>query len=83
MAINLIVGRIEEGGGLVGIGGMDIFTFHDPDADAFHAAGVYVPCIFDSHLCVCRVEATGMLVIQPLFAADEYFPEGPITPPAP
>jgi len=80
MAIHFVVGRVKERCRLVGIGGMDIFTLHDPDADAFPPAGVYIPCIFDSHLCVGGMEAAGVFVIQPLLAADEYFPERPAAP---
>src|SRR5258708_8814698 len=78
MTIDFIVGRIEERGGFIRIRGVNVFTFHSPDTDALHAAGVYIPCIFDSYLRSCGMKAAGMLVIQPLLATDEYFPERPL-----
>src|SRR5258708_15725306 len=57
---------------------VDVFALHRPDTAPLHAAGVYIPCSFDSHLRICGMTAAGMLVIQPLLATDEYFPERPL-----
>jgi hypothetical protein len=57
---------------------MDMFTFYYPDTDSFHATGIYIPGIFDSHLRICGMQAARMLVIQPLFAPDEDLPKWPL-----
>jgi hypothetical protein len=56
---------------------MDVFTFHDPDADAFHATGIYIPGVFNRHGRIGGMEAAGVFMIEALFAADKYFPERP------
>ena len=77
MAINFIGGRFVQHVGLFGLGSMNILALHYPDADAFVATRIHITGIFDGHLGVGGVQAAGMFVVQPLFAADKYFPQRP------
>src|SRR5437868_14429996 len=78
MPVHLVISRLVKGGRIIGTGGMNIFAFHHPDAHPFHPAGIDIPGILDSHLCICRMQAARMFVIEALFAADKYFPQGPL-----
>ena len=57
---------------------MDMFGFHYPDAHAFHAAGVYIPCVFNRHLCVGGMKAAHVFVVESLFASDKDLPQRPV-----
>ena len=74
MPVSFIIRGIVQRGCFIGIAGMDVFAFHYPDAHAFHPAGIHIPCILYSHRCIGCVQTAHMFVIEPLFAADEYFP---------
>ena len=78
MPVNFVFGWFIEDAGIGGVGGMDVFAFHYPDADAFHAAGVDVACVFHGHLCVRGMKAANMFMVEALLAADEDLPEGPV-----
>lgn len=77
VAIYFVVGGVEKGFGVFG-GSMEVCRFDDPDADTFVAAGVNVAGVFDRHLCIRSVQAADVFVAEPLFGADEYFPERPV-----
>src|SRR6478672_8782468 len=64
--------------GIIRIASMNMFAFHYPDTNAFLAAGIYIPCIFDGHLCICGMQAACMFMIQSLFTANEHFPQWPV-----
>jgi hypothetical protein len=53
---------------------MNMLAFHHPDADPFLPACINVPGVFNCHLCVCGVEAAGVLVVKALLAPDKNFP---------
>ncbi len=77
MAVHLVVGGVKKRLGVFGRS-MDVSGFHDPDADAFVAATIYVAGVFKRHLCIGGVKATDVFVAKSLFGADEYFPEWPV-----
>jgi len=78
MAVCFVICRVEEFAGLSWIRCMDIIAFHHPDADAFIATRIYITGIFNRHLRICCIEASRMLMIEPLSGADEYFPDWPV-----
>jgi hypothetical protein len=74
MAINFIIGGFVEAVGFVGVGSMNVFTFHYPDADAFLPAGIHIPCIFYRHPGISRMKGADMFMIKSLLAPDKNFP---------
>ena len=78
MAVHFILRGLVKTFGFVGVGGMDGFAFHHPNADAFLPARVHIACIFDGHLGIGGMQAAYMFMIETLLAADEHFPQGPL-----
>ena len=77
VAVNFIFRRFVKCFGIVGIGGVDMLGFYDPNADAFHPSGVNIACVLDCHLSICRVETADVLVVEALSASDENLPKWP------
>ncbi len=77
MAVHLVIGRVKKGLGIFGRG-VDMSRFNNPNADALVAATIHVAGVFECHLSVSSVEAANVLMAEPLFGADEYFPEWPV-----
>lgn len=77
MAVYFIVGRLEKGF-LIFSGGVDMFGFHDPDADAFISAAIHIAGVFERHLRIRGVQAASVFVAKSLFRADKYFPKWPV-----
>jgi hypothetical protein len=77
MAVNFIVCRVKKSVYILR-GGVDMFGFDDPNADAFVAAGVHVAGIFKRHRGIGGMEAADVFVAKPLFGADKDFPKWPI-----
>ncbi|KAG1444326.1 hypothetical protein G6F57_017847 [Rhizopus arrhizus] len=78
MPVDLAVGRFEQGFLVAGAAGRDIGGAHDPDAQAFIAAGIDVTGVVDRHFGVRCVQAADVLVRQAVLAADEHFPQRPV-----
>lgn len=74
MAVHFIVGRFVKTFSFTGVGSMDVFTLHYPDAYTFLPAGVHIAGVLHSHLRIGCVQAAHVLVIEPLLAADKHFP---------
>jgi len=77
VAIYLVVGGIKKRFGIFGRS-MNMNGLDHPNADAFIAAGIDIAGVFNRHLRIGGMEAANVLVAQPLFGADEYFPKWPV-----
>ena len=75
--VHLVVSGVEKRFRVFG-GSVDMDRFDDPNADALIPAGIHVAGIFERHLRIGGVEAANMLMAQPLFGADKYFPKWPV-----
>jgi len=78
MAIHFIVGGIEQKIFAIWGRGRDGCARDHPNADALLTAGIDITGIVDGHFGIGCMKATDMLVRQATFAANEYFPQGPI-----
>src|SRR5689334_8984621 len=78
MAINFIICGLIKRACFFRNRGVYVLTLHNPNADAFHSASIYIPCIFNRHLSICGMQAAYMLMIQSLLTADKNFPKRPV-----
>ncbi len=77
MTVNFILRRFVKCFGIVGICGVDMLGFYDPNADALHPSGVNIACVLDCHISICSVETADVLVVEALSASDENLPKWP------
>ena len=78
MPVDFVLGGVKQSILIHGITGVEISGSNYPDANAFVATSINVAGIFDSHLRVDRMQATGVFMGKPVLTADENFPEWPL-----
>ena len=74
MTVYFIICRFIKTFCFIRIGSMNIFAFNHPDAYSFLATRIYIPRIFNCHLCICGMQASDMFVVEALLTSDENFP---------
>ncbi len=78
MSVCFVFCRIEKFGAVIWIGSCDCCRWYDPNADAFHSAGVDIACVFQCHRCITRVKTTTVAVFESVFTSDEDFVKWPV-----
>ena len=77
VAIHFVFRGFVKCFGIVGICGVNMLGFYNPNADALHPSGVNIACVLDCHLSICRVETADVLMVEALSASDENLPKWP------
>src|SRR5262249_39418464 len=80
MAVDLVFHRVEHLRLRIGIGRHDLVGAHHPDAYAFLPACEHIARSLQRHTRVARMHTAAVLVVQPVAAADEHFPQRPFLP---
>jgi len=77
VAVNFVFRRFVKRFGIVGVCGVDMLGFYDPNADALHPSGVNIAGVLDCHISIRSVETADVLVVETLSASDENLPKWP------